>query len=733
MPKIRSTIYDDLSTLTPIRVLRDSDWTPCKSDPFFFDCSDCEISWTECRYRSDPDLRMYRAFSRARDRTKVARSAAVGEGGKPVSLLVKEILRKQGGPVPVQILLSWLENSANINIGFEELKVRLLRDRELAINASNTVWFSSENEVSRADVFPWWYQHYGESGEEISLMAEQSAKTDRTFQLVGFKRLAALRMLRGYGTESVARKRLSTLAQIRIPEFSQITGLGLPDILRIVSSIDPLPSKAVEQLKGDKSGWVSELLTGLFAERLLAELPFESVEHELQMEKERAVVSNLALVANTARRYSFNRQPSFADLFQEGVTGLLAAIEKFDPYFGTRFSTYATWWIRQAITRASADQGNTIRMPVHVVEQVRKVQASIRDLDNSTTDLPAISDLSEQTEIKVEKISELVKWGTSTVRHDKSIHDVVYDHQFDEKSFLGTTDPFDAVSDSLDRILIRNLLGLLPDRERKVIEQRFGVIDGDTHTLEEIGRHFGLTRERIRQIERKALTRCRYLLGVLTGKRLVSQPEASIRHWGDSILRSKSSAQTRMPKARRRRTKTNDHSGYAAKGLLLAVRRGLRTVESSPDIAKPLIVDPLWRLHGKLPPGWTPKPEGYELSGWEPVWEFDSNGTTDGLNESEHLKNGTSAEYPSTEQGTQIELDIEDSEFSPGIDASTSAIQFFSQIGIQVVDNRRIGGALWVVVGKDNPEYSQRLRDWKFTYKRKGGKATSKQSAWFRK
>ena len=314
---------------------------------------------------------------------------------------------------------------------------------------------------------------------------------------------------------------LNDIEEIDVSTFDQLpASVKVDDPVRMyLKDIGKIPLLSLEE----ETIYAREVVDGRAAKARLAEIEADDQntisveEYEKLLEisdaadeaKDKLVNANLRLVVSIAKRY-LGRGLQFLDLIQEGNMGLMKAVDKFDHQKGFKFSTYATWWIRQAITRAVADQARTIRIPVHMVETINKLVRIQRQLVQELSREPSPQEVAERMGISVEKVQQIQKIAQEPISLESPVGEEEDSNLGDFISDPHALDPYEYTAKMKLREELDDVLGTLTDREERVLRLRFGLVDGRQRTLEEVGKEFNVTRERIRQIEAKALRKLKH-------------------------------------------------------------------------------------------------------------------------------------------------------------------------------------------------------------------------------
>ena len=308
------------------------------------------------------------------------------------------------------------------------------------------------------------------------------------------------------------------LEALNVDVLSDEALLPLDDVVPDLSEIEEVPEEEIADTEAMADTFSTDDPVRMYLKEI-GKVPLLTPEEETALAKQmaegdedakrRMAEANLRLVVSIAKRY-VGRGMLFLDLIQEGNLGLIKAVEKFDYTKGYKFSTYATWWIRQAITRAIADQARTIRIPVHMVETINKVIRVSRQLLQELGHDPSAEEIANEMGMPVEKVRDILKIAQEPVSLETPIGEEEDSHLGDFIPDEDASEPSEAASFSLLKEQLMEVLETLTPREKKVLELRFGIEDGRTRTLEEVGREFNVTRERIRQIEAKALRKLRH-------------------------------------------------------------------------------------------------------------------------------------------------------------------------------------------------------------------------------
>lgn len=469
----------------------DPRWTPCLEDPVEFSCADCEIGWlASCRYRSDETLRELRAEEWARysgidvDGLTLDQCQAVEEAAL-------RVLRAQGISLPVQLLTRHLALSPELRVDLSQLAAILQRSDQVRETSPGMfrAQIGDHHQIASALTGP-----DTTTGRALATLLERNPVIEPQEQLALFVRLHALRELSRYASLADAATAVDSFLATELEEnLSRFQWRLAEAVGRATGRLrsEPVDDEAMEQTR-------SKFLTMLMVGELIPKMQQHGVGAEAASLSERLLMSNLRLVAREARHRAHGGFMRFGDLFQEGVIGLARAMETFAPYKGYLFSTYATWWIRQAITRAVADQERVIRLPVHMVEKVNSIASAERSLALRAEPVTAVTIAKEQGTLTPDEVL-----AVSHLTHQVESIGEVFDTGGDDAALAEACDAAE------NRLVLRDFVNQLPTRQREALTWRLGLADNEERTLERVGKMLGVTRERIRQRQATALKRLR--------------------------------------------------------------------------------------------------------------------------------------------------------------------------------------------------------------------------------
>ena len=478
-------------------------WTPCSSDPVSFDCEDCEIGWSPCKLRLDDSLRHWRAAQYSRHSGFLSVNE---ERDNEIEGKISHLLRSHGVSVNVGVLLGYIPSETLSGITATELE-NLLRRSPKFVESSPRM-FKLKDVLPEECNDPSFAPLPISSGTQLQSLIEDSPTLGVPTQTRLFKEFDGLNLLASFETGQAARTALDQTIHDYLDPVLSKRGWSIRALHRYAVGPEPVPNSDV--LAEDDVLVTSRLLSAVTASELLTRMSPSEASSRAYEAREVLLRGNLRLVAHEARTRAHGGFLSFADLVQVGVIGLMTAMERFDPFRGFQFSTYATHWIRQAIGREQANLDRSIRLPVHVIEELNSLlqrRAELEsDLNRDITDdelaielglAPGRVEFLLSLENPPESLDLLIGNDVGAVEKELTLHETA-----------DSLEPMN-LSSRITSDAVEDVLSSLAPREAQVIRLRFGIGGSSPQTLEQVGQHFGVTRERIRQIEAKALRKLR--------------------------------------------------------------------------------------------------------------------------------------------------------------------------------------------------------------------------------
>lgn len=478
-------------------------WTPCSADPVYFDCLECEIGWSPCRLRVDDSLRHWRAAQY--NRSSGLLSAHEERDNKIESEIVR-LLLAHGVSVNVSLLLEYVSKGILDGISAIELK-NLLRKSPKFVESSPRM-FDLKESLQEKECAASFEPLPISSGTQLESLIENSRTLGASRQTSLFKELSGLSLLASFDTRQTARTALGEIVHDYRETVLSRREWTIRAMHNYAVGTETVPSFG--NPTEDDISQTSRLLTAVSADELLTRMSPAEAFNLVPEVREVLILGNLRLVAKEARKRANGGFLAFADLVQIGTIGLMTAIDKFDPFRGFQFSTYATHWIRQAIRREQAKLDRNIRLPFHVVEELNSLLQLRHKLDSDLNRSPTGVELAAELDVEPDRVKFLLQHARPPESLDLLMEEgaeaVEKELKLHESADGG--EPID-VLDWIAGNAVEEALGSLTSREAQIIELRFGIGHKHALTLEQIGQRFGLTRERIRQIEAKALSKLR--------------------------------------------------------------------------------------------------------------------------------------------------------------------------------------------------------------------------------
>ena len=462
------------------------DWNPCIADPVSFDCRDCTIEPdVDCKYRTDETLRHERA----------ARLGGLGalfddEEERAVEAIstVRAVLVQQRMSLPATALINVLPSQLASAVKAEQVEVILRRTP--GIRETSPGMFKWQGDDGFSDPFS--ISADLSTGAAIARILEEHQPQLPDVRRANLKRFEGLRRLREFASADVAREAITANVDRLATSVLQREGWRLADAAALATNGSLVAPKweSGSEYQAERR----EFLGGICALNVIKD--FGAIDACYALLREELLFTNIRLLASEARKDSKGSFLRYSDIFQAGFEGLDRAMDRYDPYLGYEFSTYAITWVRQAIRRTIANEERTIRMPVHAVDALGRMQASEKDLTWRLGRVPLTSEVADDAGMTVEQVENLRRASQHVSRLSDEMLEEIQDPE----------DAFGEVENALAGAALRRILqSALTERERRVIERRFGFGDDEPRTLEEVGQEFGVTRERIRQIQVMAL------------------------------------------------------------------------------------------------------------------------------------------------------------------------------------------------------------------------------------